>query len=127
FSAFYDDHLYLTPFPTRRSSDLVFQPEGLAGSAVPAFVGTLVDVALCVDLLEDRLNGPVMPLVGGADNGVVFHVQLGPELLKRGHNHIRILFGRAPLGLRSPLNLLPVLIGAGDKIHVPSREAMPAG
>ena len=53
---------------------LALRPEGLAGLAVLALIGALVDVALVVHGLEDLLDGRHVVAVGGADEPVVADV-----------------------------------------------------
>ena len=45
---------------------LALGPEGLTGLAVLALVGSLVDVAVFVHLLEDLLNGCHLVVIGGS-------------------------------------------------------------
>ena len=94
------------------------RPEGLAFGAVLALVGTLVDVALLVELLEDLLHGLDVALVRGADEVVVLDVHQLPQILGGGDDLIDKLLGRLA-GLRGlALDLLAVLVRAGEEIGV---------
>ena len=94
------------------------RPEGLAFGAVLALVGTFVDVALLVELFEDLLHGLDVALVGGADEVVVLDVHQLPQILGGGDDLIDKLLGRLA-GLRGlALDLLAVLVRAGEEIGV---------
>ena len=101
--------------------------EGLAGGAVHALVGPLVDVALVVELLEDPLDLPLVILVRGADElvvGGVHQIPDGPDVA--GHPvHVGLRLHPRLLGLL--LDLLAVLVGAGLEEHVVAHEPLVAG
>ena len=107
--------------------ELQLRPEGLAGGAVPALVFALVDVALLVELLEDALHAFHMPLVGGTDEIVVLDVHQLPQLLDARHDVIYIGLGRDALVDGLALDLLTVLVGAGEEVHVIARQLLEAG
>ena len=109
---------------------LALRPEGLAGLAVLALVGALVDIALFVHLPEDLLNGGDMVIVGGADEAVVGDVHQLPQVLDAlGTLHDAVhefLGGDAGLG-GLVLDLLAVLVGAGEEHDVIALQALVAG
>ena len=101
--------------------ELALRPEGLAGLAVLALVGPLVDIALVVHLLENPLDGLHMVAVGGADEAVVGDVHQLPQVQHAaggGHNVVHELLGGDPRLPGLVLNLLAVLVGAGEEHHV---------
>src|SRR5690606_7775111 len=54
-------------------------PEGLAGHAVPALILGTVDVPLGLQPLEDLLDYPHVPRLGGADKVIILGVEPLPE------------------------------------------------
>ena len=109
---------------------LALRPEALAGGAVLALVGALVDVALFVHLLEDLLHGLAVVVVGGADEAVVGNVHQLPQIphaLFAVHDLIHEgLGGHAGL-LGLGFDLLAVLVGAGEEHDVEALQALIAG
>ena len=106
---------------------LAVGPEALAGLAVVADVLALVDVALLVELGEDLLAGLHVVVVGGADEAVVADVQQLPQILDGGHDLVHILLGgHAGVG-GLVLDLLAVLVGAGQEHDVIALHALEAG
>ncbi len=109
---------------------LALGPEALAGGAVLALVGALVDVALFVHLLEDALDGGHVIVVGGADEAVVGNVHQLPQVLHAvlaDDDPVHELLGRDAGGLGLLLDLLAVLVGAGEEHHVIALQALVAG
>ena len=109
---------------------LALRPEGLAGLAVLALVGVLVDVAVVVHLLEDLLDSGFMVVVGGADEAVVGDVHELPEVLDPTgalHDIVHELLGGDPGLLGLILDLLTVLVGAGQEHDVVSLEPLVPG
>ena len=97
---------------------LAVGPEALAGLAVVADVLALVDVALLVQLGKDLLAGLHVVVVGGADEAVVADVQQLPQILDGGYDLVHILLG-GHTGIGGlVLDLLAVLIGAGQEHDV---------
>ena len=97
---------------------LAVGPEALAGLAVVADVLALVDIALLVELGEDLLAGLHVVVVGGADEAVVADVQQLPQILDGGYDLVHILLGgHAGIG-GLVLDLLAVLVGAGQEHDV---------
>ena len=68
--------------------------EGLAGSAIPALVITLVDITLAEEALEYLLNGLYVIVVGGADEVVIAYVHLVPHTLDDARNVVNVCLGR---------------------------------
>ncbi len=107
--------------------EVVFVEEGLAGGAVEALVGVLVEVAVVIEGLQELLDAGDVALLGGADEVVVGDVEVAPELLELGELAVApLLGGHAVLGcgLR---DLLAVLVEAGEEVHVLAVEAVEAG
>ena len=78
----------------------------------------LVDVPLLVQLFENDLNRLFVVRIGGADEPVVGGVHPVPYRADLGRYAIHIFLGADPLGLSIFLDLLPMLVRAGEKIHV---------
>ena len=108
---------------------LALRPEALAGLAVLALVGALVDVAVVVHLLEDLLDGRNMIVVRRADEAVVRNIHELPQVenslfaaddvvdeLLRGHARVA----------RFVLDLLAVLVRSGQEHDVVARQALVA-
>ena len=109
---------------------LGFRPEGLAGLAVLALVGALVDVPVVVHLLEDLLDGFHVVRIGGADEPVVGDVHQLPQVQHAagsGHDIVHKLLGSDPGLPGLVLNLLAVLVGAGEEHHVIALEPLVTG
>ena len=109
---------------------LALGPEALAGLAVFALVGALVDVALFVHLAEDLLDGGTVVIVGGADEAVVGDVHQLPQVqdaLGALHDVVQELLGGLSGGLGLVLDLLAVLVGARQEQHVAAGEPLVAG
>ncbi len=103
------------------------RPERLALGAVLALVFALVDVALIVELPEDLLHDLHVALVGGADEVVVFDVHQLPQILGLGDDFVHELLGRHAGGLGLALDLLSVLVGAGEEEGVVAQHLLEAG
>ena len=88
------------------------KPPELAG--VPA----LVDVALLIQLGEDLLAGLHVVVVGGADEAVVADVHQLPQIFDGGDDLIHVLLGGHACVGGLVLDLLAVLVGAGQEHDV---------
>ena len=108
-------------------NELAVGPEALAGLAVVADVLALVNVALLVELGEDLLAGLHVVVVGGADEAVVADVQQLPQVLDGGHDLIDVLLGGHARVGSLVLNLLAVLVGAGQEHDVIALHPLEAG
>lgn len=109
---------------------LGLRPEGLAGLAVFAHILALVDVALLVHLLKNLLNGSDMVVICGADEAVVGDIHQLPQVLDplgALHNVVHKLLGGNAGLLGLVLDLLAVLVGAGEKQHVAAGQPLIAG
>ena len=100
---------------------LACRPKGLAGRAIHALIGALVNVPLFVHRLKNLLDGRDVIGVCGADEAVIGDVHQLPQVLNSLlplHNLVHKLFGcnAGLLGLR--LNLLSMLVGTGEKADV---------
>ena len=106
---------------------LQFGEEALAGGAVPALVAALVDVALLVELAEDLLHGLHMTLVRGADEVVVIHIHQFPQILDACHDLVHVGLRGHALGSCLALDLLAVLVSAGEEVGVIAFQLLEAG
>ena len=109
---------------------LALSPEGLTGLAVLTYILTLVDVALLVHLLKNLLDGGDMVVVGGADETVVGDVHQLPQIQNSplaGDDLVHELLGGDAGLLGLVLDLLAVLVGAGQKQHIIAAQALIAG
>ena len=106
--------------------ELQFRPEGFAGRAVPALVFRLVDVALIVQLLENFLHALDVAVIGRADEVAVINVHQLPQILDARDNLVHILLRRDALFLCLALNLLAMLVRAGQEVHVIARQLLEA-
>ena len=107
--------------------ELALGPEALAGSAVQAFVGALVDVPLVVEVLKDLLHLFFVVVIGGADEVVVGHVHQIKLLFDDGGYLVHKLFGGDAFGLSLQLVFLAVFVGAGLKEYLIALHALEAG
>ncbi len=93
--------------------DLRFREEGLVRHAVPAFIGSFVDVALIVEFFKYFLHLSLMIVVRGANEFVIGNVQGIPDIPDAArdlvHKGLRIFAGSR----RFILDLLAVLVRAG--------------
>ena len=109
---------------------LAVGPEALAGLAVMALVHALVNVALVVQRGEDLLAALHMVIIGGADEPVIADVQQFPQVLHAAgafHNVVHILLGGHAGRGGLILNLLAVLVGAGEEHHLFALQPLEAG
>ena len=109
---------------------LALRPEALAGGAVLALIGALIDIAVVIHLLEDALHGGAVIVVGGADEPVVGDVHQLPQVADAPlavHDAVDEGLGGHTGLLRLCLDLLAVLIGAGEEHDVIALQALVAG
>ena len=110
--------------------ELALGPEALTGGAVLADILALVDVALFIHLLEDFLDGGNMVVVGGADEAVIADVHQLPQILDALgalDDVIDELLRRNTGLLGLQLDLLAVLVGAGQELDVVALQPLVAG
>ena len=110
--------------------ELALGPKALAGGAVLADILALVDVALFIHLLEDFLDGGNMVVVGGADEAVIADVHQLPQILDALgalDDVIDELLRRNTGLLGLQLDLLAVLVGAGQELDVVALQPLVAG
>ena len=109
---------------------LALGPEALTGGAVLTLVGALVDVALFVHLFKDLLDGGNVIIVGGTDKAVVADVHQFPQVLDAlgAFDNVvdELLRGDASLFCLQ-LDLLAVLVGAGQELDFVALQALVAG
>ena len=106
---------------------LALGPEALAGLAVLAPVGPLIDIPLVIHPPEDLLDGGHMIVVGGADEPVVGDVHQLPQVEDPSgalHDLIQKLLGGLAGGLGLVLDLLAVLVGAGEEHDIAAGESL---
>ena len=109
---------------------LAFRPEGLARGAVLALIGALVNVTVFIHLLEDLLHGLAVIVVGGADEPVVGDVHQLPQITDAAravHDAVHEGLGGHAGFLGFGLDLLAVLVGAGQEHHVVALQTLIAG
>ena len=88
---------------------------------------TLVNFALLVQGGEDLLHGGHVVVVGGADEAIIGDVQQLPQALEVFHDVVYIFF-RSDTGLGGvDLDLLTVLVGAGEEHHIIPLHSLVAG
>ena len=107
------DHHVLLGFPA------------LAPHAVHGIVVSQVDVAVGRKALPHGFDGRAVVGIGGADEAVVAHPHALPGFLELGHDAVAVGLGTRAQLLRHALDLLAVLVGAGQKIRlVPARPVV---
>src|SRR6185503_2897515 len=100
----------------------------LAARAVPAGVGAAVDGVLPVgrlrraQLLPQLQHAAPVDLVGRADEAVVADVVAGPELAELGGDLVAVLLLADPALAGDALDVLAVLVGAGQHERVVAGE-----
>jgi hypothetical protein len=97
----------------------------LAPHAVEALVAVELDVAGLVHTLEELLHRTAVSGFGGADVVVVGDVEAVPRGAELGADAVDPLRGLDTLRLGCPLDLEPVLVGAGEEDDVVAPEAPP--
>ena len=110
--------------------ELALGPEALARRAVHAGILALVDIAVVVHLAENALDALDVVIVRGADEAVVRDVHQLPEIkhaLLAGDDVVHELLRRDAGGFGLVLDLLAVLVGAGEEHHVVAAQALVAG
>ncbi len=105
------------PFAVRTGPVLkVFLHEKpLTGDTIPTVILGPVDLALLIQRLKQLLHHSLMPGLGGTDEIIVGDFELLPQVLKTNHRGIGMLLGRDSRFIRRLLNLLSMLIRAGQK------------
>ena len=101
--------------------------EGFAGSAVPALIVTLVNVALLVQFLENVSNRTLVIIVGGADEMIVGGVHQIPDAADLAGHTVHVFLGLNAGVSGLILDLLTVLIRTGEKMHVVAALPLVAG
>ena len=91
--------------------------EFLAGNAIPALLTAFDHIALGLHPGEKLLNDGAMARVSGADEAVVGDLPAGPQLSIALTDGVAMGLGRNPGRFCRPLNLLAMLITAGDEPH----------
>ena len=91
--------------------------ELLAGHAIPALLAALHDVAVGLHTRKKLFHDPLVAWIGGADQAVVADLPAVPELAVLGAHAIAVGLGAEAGRLRGALDLLAVLVAAGDEHH----------
>ncbi len=100
---------------TGAPGQVLLHEEPLARHAVPAVVLGPVDLAPVEQVLQDFLHHDGVTGLGGADEVVIRDAELGPQFLEADHRGVGLLLG-GHAGLHGGLlNLLAVLVGAGQE------------
>lgn len=89
---------------------LCFCEEGFAGSAVPAFVGGFVDIALIVKLFEDFLYCFYVVIVYGTDESVIGNSHQLPQIFNACNDFICVFLGGHALTVGDTFDLLTVFV-----------------
>ena len=100
--------------------------KGLAPGAVPAFVSPLDDVSAGEDPLEDPEDTLLVAMLRGADEIIVGDPEPLPERVVALDHLIGQSDGGHPPPGRGALDLLPVLIGSGEKVNVVPKHPVEA-
>ena len=104
--------------------EVLLRPVPLVGDAVPAPVRVLVEERAAVgplsflQLLEGDSHDRQVVGVGGADEAVVADLESVPLRLPHRREVVDVLLGREPARRGRALDLVPVLVGAGQESHV---------
>ena len=106
--------------------ELLLGVEGLAARAVPAFVLRGVEVPGRLNARDDRFHALAVPRLGGADEIVVPDLELLPELVVAPHDAVGQRDRRRSLGRGRFLDVLAVLVGAGQVARVLPSQAVEA-
>ena len=99
----------------------------LVGDAVLAGVGRKVDVAAVLEGLEEVLDALLVTEFGGADEVVVGDAHAVPQGVERGGDPVGELLRGDAGGVGGALDLLAVLVGAGEEEGVVAEQAMAPG
>ena len=98
----------------------------LAAHAVLAPVQVELDVAGVVAALQQLDDGRPVPRLGRADEVVVGDLQVLPRLGELRGDRVGERLRLEPGRLGGPLDLQPVLVGAGEEVDVVAEQAVPA-
>ena len=107
--------------------ELAGRPERLAGRAVHALVGALVDVAVFIHFAEDFLHGFNVVIIRRADEAVVGNVHQLPKIehaLLAGDDVIDVFLRCDACGGGLGLDLLAVLVSTGEEHHVVAAQTL---
>ena len=97
--------------------------EGLTGSAVPALVFALVDIAVLIELCKYLFNSFLVVFVGGADEIIVACVHSVPDLFDLARDTVNVLLGSDVCRSGKIFYLLSVLVGTGAEENVISHSS----
>src|SRR6266436_2376286 len=99
----------------RAIDELAFVVEGLVAHRIPAGKPAEIDLAATLQLAPQRLDAAYMTRLGGADEVIIADVQETRHLLPGGRDAVDELLRRDPGGARRLLDLLTMLVAAGQE------------
>ncbi len=105
-------------FPALRAvavDEILFGEKSFATDAVPAFVLGAVDFVAIKQILQNLLHNCFVARLRRANKIVVRNFQPFPKLLKTDDGLVALFLRADPVFFGRLLNLLPVLVGAGQK------------
>ena len=100
--------------------------ELLTGDAIPALLAPLHHIAICLHPGKELPHQLLMLGAGGADEAVVTDLPAAPEIAVAGADGIAVGLGTEPGGFSGALDLLAVLIAAGDEHNLLPSQALKA-
>ena len=103
---------------------LQLRPVAFAGRAVESSVFAFVNVALRLGAAEEFLHHAMMARLAGAQEVVVGDMEPLPKRLEARDNLIHVFDGRHAFLFGGLLDLLPVLVAAGQEEYVVPRQAL---
>ena len=100
--------------------------ELLTGDAIPALLAPLHHIAIFLHPGKELPHQLLMLGAGGADEAVVTDLPAAPEIAVAGADGIAVGLGTEPGGFSGALDLLAVLIAAGDEHNLLPSQALKA-
>ena len=109
---------------TGAPDQLVLAVEALVAGGVPSGVGAEVDLSGRLQPSPQRLAGASVARLGGADEVVEGNVHRHREIAKIARHPVDESLRFDAGGQRRLLDLLAVLVGAGEEEHLPAVQPM---
>ncbi len=106
---------------------LSFGPESFTGCAIPVFIVTEVNIAVGFNLFKLLLDRMFVSFLSRANEVGMGDIQLFPERLKTFHHPVCQFQRGFAIGLGGGFNLLPMLIGPGQKSNFIASRTLIAG
>ena len=110
---------------TQAADDIFLSPEPFVEGAIPACIGPLVNFAFVIQLLQRLLYYPRVARLRRADKVVVRDVQPFPQFHELRCQPVTMRLWRNPGLGRRLLNLLSMLVEAGQKEDVILAQSQP--